>query len=284
MAPNGTRIQIGSAESVIQVPRGEQSFELTRIADAAWNTGRAGMRYRNLLPSRQGGRFGASHIHIAEPGKVKDYVHYHEVRFQLIYCHRGEVRVVYEDQGEPFLLGPGDCVLQPPRIRHRVLESSGGLDVVEVSCPAEHNTVADRSLRLPTPTLNRGRDYSGQKFVRCHASEAKWITVGKGIEARNLGIDAGTNGLATALVVRAREGARVRVRSTPTEFLFRYLLKGSARLECEGEDPVDVVEGDAWHVPQGKKHSLVELNSDVEYLEVVLPGRPRAPSFVNGCK
>jgi quercetin dioxygenase-like cupin family protein len=41
----------------------------------------------------------------------------------MIYCHRGWVRVVYEDQGEPFVMHPGDCVLQPPGIRHRVLEA-----------------------------------------------------------------------------------------------------------------------------------------------------------------
>ena len=46
----------------------------------------------------------------------------------MIYCMKGWVRLVYEDQGEPFLLEPGDCVLQPPEIRHRVLESPPGLD------------------------------------------------------------------------------------------------------------------------------------------------------------
>ena len=41
--------------------------------------------------------------------------------------------MVYEDQGEPFIMREGDCVLQPPQIRHRVLESSGPLEVIEVS-------------------------------------------------------------------------------------------------------------------------------------------------------
>ena len=45
---------------------------------------------------------------------------------------------------------PGDCVLQPPQIRHRVLESSAGLEVLEISCPAEHETWADADLDLPT--------------------------------------------------------------------------------------------------------------------------------------
>ena len=73
---------------------------------------------------------------------MADYVHYHNVRFQIIYCYKGWVRVVYEDQGTPFVLQAGDCVLQPPRIRHRVIESSPGLEVIEIASPAEHETFA----------------------------------------------------------------------------------------------------------------------------------------------
>ena len=84
---------------------------------------------------------------------MPDYVHRHRVRFQLIYCYRGSVRVVYEDQGPPFVLQAGDAVLQPPEIRHRVLESSAGLEVIEVSCPAEHETLADLDWSCPRPWL-----------------------------------------------------------------------------------------------------------------------------------
>ena len=73
---------------------------------------------------------------------------------QVICCVRGWVKVVYEDQGPPFVLEPGDCVLQPPEIRHRVLESSEGLEVVEVTCPAAHETLTDPDLTLPTSSLN----------------------------------------------------------------------------------------------------------------------------------
>jgi hypothetical protein len=62
------------------------------------------MHYRDLLPSRQGGRFIASHIRIPDGGPVADDVHHHDVRFQLIHCVAGWVRLVYEDQGEPFVL------------------------------------------------------------------------------------------------------------------------------------------------------------------------------------
>ena len=78
------------------------------------------MLYRDLLPDRYGGLVIASHIHVPEGGNVSDYVHYHRVAFQLIFCVKGSARLVYEDQGEPFDLCAGDCVLQPPTLRHKV--------------------------------------------------------------------------------------------------------------------------------------------------------------------
>ena len=57
------------------------------------------MLYRDLIPDRLGGSaIVASHIRIQEGGPVGDSVHYHEVGFQLIFCYKGWVEVVYEDQ------------------------------------------------------------------------------------------------------------------------------------------------------------------------------------------
>ena len=114
----------------------------------SWNEGRAGMLYRDLIPSRLGGRFIASHISIPTGGEVPDYVHFHKVRFQMIYCIFGWAKLVYECQGEPFVMNAGDCVLQPPEIRHRVLETSDKFEVLEIGCPAIHETFADHELPL----------------------------------------------------------------------------------------------------------------------------------------
>jgi len=109
-----------------KVPANQPGFVHTKPdpqVPSSEQAGRVGMHYRDLMPDRYGGRFIASHIRIAEGGPVPDYVHYHHIRFQLIFVHAGWVDVVYEDQGEPFRMVPGDAVLQPPHIRHRVLES-----------------------------------------------------------------------------------------------------------------------------------------------------------------
>ncbi len=55
-APNGTRIEIVDADPPLVVPPVVPSFVLSENGDRArWGTGRAGMRYRDLVPDRQGG-------------------------------------------------------------------------------------------------------------------------------------------------------------------------------------------------------------------------------------
>jgi len=135
------------------------------IDKETWITGRAGMQYRDLIPGRLCGKVIASHIRLANGGPVADYVHYHKVDFQMIYCLKGRIRVVYEDQGPPFWLETGDCVVQPPEIRHRVLECTSGAEVLEVSMPAEHETWIDHDLQLPSSAYNPKREFNGQQFV-----------------------------------------------------------------------------------------------------------------------
>ncbi len=158
----------GSVRLVLDAqPVGEVPSRLVR-KEVGWVTGRAGMEYRDLIPGRLDGKVIASHIRIPNGGEVADYVHYHKVGFQMIYCVAGAIRVVYEDQGPPFWLKPGDCVLQPPEIRHRVLEAEANSEVVEVSAPAVHETWADHDMNLPNGRVIPGREFGGQRFVRTH--------------------------------------------------------------------------------------------------------------------
>jgi quercetin dioxygenase-like cupin family protein len=273
-APNGTRVLLVPADPPVDAPSGRPSFVLTRMTEGpAWHIGRAGMEYRDLIPDRQGGRFIASHIRIPDGGPVPDYVHFHKVRFQMIFCYRGWVRVVYEDQGPPFVLEAGDCVLQPPEIRHRVLEASPGLEVIEVSCPAEHETRVDHDLVLPTAKVEPGRDFHGQRFVRHVAATAGWSD-GRtaGFEARDLGLAAATGGLAGGRVVRPRDaGASSRTTEHGGELFFLFVLGGELRLRPEGSSEERLAAGDAVVVPAGMRYSLGDCSSDLEWLELRLP-------------
>ncbi len=248
------------------MPSAKQEFVLTRAASTAWTVGRAGMQYRNLIPSRLGGRYIASHIRIPNGGPVADYVHHHRVRFQMIFVRKGWVRVVYQDQGPPFVMHEGDCVLQPPGIRHRVLESSAGLEVIEIGCPAEHETFRDHALQLPTATLNPERNFDGQRFVRHIAAQARWHQ-GDGIKFQDTGIATATGGLASVRILRLSGTTE---QTYNGEFLFLAILNGTAHLQSESLGTHDLHGGDACLVPSNT-HCAFTADDACDILEVALP-------------
>jgi len=229
---------------------GVDRIRLERAADAPPATGRAGMVYRDLVPGRVGGRIIASHIAIAEGGPVPDYVHFHDVRFQMIFCHAGWVKVVYEDQGEAFVMEPGDCVLQPPGIRHRVLESSDGLEVVELGAPAEHDTHRDHDLGLPTGRLLPDRRYGGQRFVRHVHDPDDWEpSLHDGWDVQHIAISEATDGYADVRLLRS-SGAAPDVTVHDRDFVFAFVRRGRL-LHVGDSDTETLVAGDAVVVPAG---------------------------------
>ncbi len=279
VAPNGARVELVPATPTRAPPPLREDLVITHDGEGArWVVGRAGMQYRDLIPGRLGGRVIASHIRIPAGGPVPDSVHFHEVRFQLIFCYRGWVRVVYEDQGPPFVLRAGDCVLQPPRIRHRVLESSPGLEVIEIGCPAEHPTRLDHALALPTAALDRTRAFSGQRFVRHEVAGARyqpWRAAG--FEARDAGIAAATGGLADVRVARRRgDTPPAPVPLTRAgELLLLFVLAGEVSLETQTQTQTQAPErlraGACVSVPPGAYARLIEPSPALELLEVTLP-------------
>lgn len=285
IAPDGMRIELADAGATLELPEAVQEFVLSRMEGAdAWSAGRAGMQYRDLIPGRHGGRFVASHIRIPGGGEVPDYVHFHNVRFQMIYCRSGWVRVVYEDQGPPFVLHAGDCVLQPPGIRHRVLESSPNLEVIEIGCPAVHETFADHDLPLPTPSLLPERLFAGQRFVRHVAAVAEyhpWIAAG--FAMRDTGIAAATSGLAGVRVIEATvrpDTAGIAAASPRVthagEFLFYFILNGELSLHSDALGDHRLCPGDSCVIPAGADYAL-QAGPGLEMLEVTLPAELPRP-------
>jgi quercetin dioxygenase-like cupin family protein len=253
-----------------ELPPRPPSLLVVQPVDAAWKTGRAGMRYRDLIPYRLGGRYIGSHIAIPDGGPVPDYVHHHAIHFQLIYCYRGWVRVVYEDQGEPFVMQAGDCVLQPPGIRHRVLEASPGLEVVEIGAPAVHATHVDHDRALPTAELRPDRDYGGQRFVRFTAASARFSpSVLPGFEACELGIAAATRGLASVRVLRARDPRPLAARHR-ADLLFHFVLRG--QLTLDGANRLGAA--GAFTTAGGRPFAWSDMSPDLELLQVAVPGEP----------
>lgn len=65
--------------------------------------------------------------------------HMHDTQFQLVYVLKGWARFEYEGQGE-VTIKAGSCVYQPPGIRHREIEHSADLELLEVVLPGEFAT------------------------------------------------------------------------------------------------------------------------------------------------
>jgi quercetin dioxygenase-like cupin family protein len=238
----------------------------------AWGDGRAGMQYRDLIPGRLQGQVIASHIRIPHGGPVEDYVHYHKVGVQLIYCRRGWVKVVYEDQGPPFVMRAGDCVLQPPTIRHRVLESSPGLEVIELGSPAEHETWRDHDMALPNGSVHTDRLFEGQRFVRHVAADASWENLGNAVESRDTGIGGATTGKAGARVLRfaGTSEQQASYATTTDDFRFVFVLEGQITLDSSDAESIKLTDADACVLPSRRSCTLTS-SSPAEILEISFP-------------
>lgn len=273
IAPNGTRIRIADLNPPLVQPATEHAFVVRRLADQTpWVIGRAGMQYRDLIPGRLGGSIIASHIRIPDGGPVPDMVHYHKVGFQLIYCLKGWVEVVYEDQGPPIRLTAGDCFIQPPEIRHRVLTASDGIEVIEIGVPAEHVTEIDHDMVLPTGRLRPDREWQGQRFVFNQAQAAAWAPFRiPGLIARDTSIGQNTKGVAGVQVVRKGEGTPPWTRHTG-DILFSFVVSGEMMLESAGAVGHRLCRGDAFVIPPGMATRYASASDDLELLDVALPG------------
>lgn len=274
VAPNGTTFRIKPRTFRLQEPETRHKFEVRKLQDSdPWVIGRAGMQYRDLIPDRLGGSIIASHIRIPEGGPVPDVVHYHTIGFQLIFCYKGWVKLVYEDQGEPFILKAGDCVTQPPEIRHRVLEASDQLEVIEIGVPAEHMTTIDHEMELPTATINREREFQGQRFCHHKANKAVWADWRLvGFEFRETGIVESTKGIASVHVAKSTGVNATPLSSHSCDILFTFVMEGRLELNAEGHEVRSLKAGDAFVIPPDMKYRLDGISSDTQLLEVALPG------------
>jgi quercetin dioxygenase-like cupin family protein len=272
-APNGTRVEIAERDPPLVLPEPELRLVVHRAADdGQWVVGRAGMRYRDLVPKRLGGAIIGSHLRI-DGGEVDEAVHYHIVGFQLVYCLNGWLEVVYEDQGPPFRVQAGDAVTQPPGIRHRTLEASPDAEIVEVALPAEHVTIMDRDMSLPNRS-DPDRLFQGQRFLFATGDGSDWSSHRLvGFCSRDLGAGGGTSGAVRARLVRRGNGDP-EMSEHRSGIIFTFVAEGGLTLEVEGAVPQRLGKGDAFVIPPGTASRYEDPTDDVALLEVALPADP----------
>jgi len=117
-------------------------FSVSHADDSAFEGDglRGYFEYRELgIREATGGKVGA-HVIRAVPGRhASGEAHTHGLDFQMVYVLKGWVRFWYEGQGE-VLLRAGSCVHQPPGIRHREIEHSDDVEMLEITLPASFAT------------------------------------------------------------------------------------------------------------------------------------------------
>lgn len=273
-APNGTVVEVVPLTPTVVQPATQHEFVVRRLKDEApWIIGRAGMHYRDLIESRLGGSIIASHIRIPDGGPVPDMVHYHTVGFQLIFCYKGWVDVLYEDQGDEVIrLHAGDCVTQPPGIRHRVVHASPDIEVIEIGVPAEHVTTIDHDFVLPNGKGDPAREWDGQTFVHHIRDKAEWGSFHiPGLKALDTGVSKGTKGVAGIQVARF-DGGTPPAFSHDADIHFTFVMAGEMTLSAEAQDSRCLEAGDAFVIPPGMIAQYSDCSGDLELLEVALRG------------
>jgi quercetin dioxygenase-like cupin family protein len=120
-------------------PKGR--FHLAKAKDADWQVGlRRHFAYRDLgIHGATDGKVLAQVIRARQPCDGPGDEHTHSLDFQMVYVLKGWMRTRFEGVGER-TLEAGDCMYQEPGIKHRVLDYSDDLEVLEITIPAEFET------------------------------------------------------------------------------------------------------------------------------------------------
>ena len=125
-------------------PKAKQSFLAKHEREEDFDAGlRSYAKYRDLaLAKATGGMVQAHVIRMVPPcdPKVVSKWHHHDVELQFIYVLNGWIKNEFQGQGV-HTMKKGTCWLQPPRIKHRVLDYSADCELLEVVLPADFETV-----------------------------------------------------------------------------------------------------------------------------------------------
>jgi hypothetical protein len=121
-----------------------QTFVANHLNPDAFEGGlRSYAKYRDLdIVSATNGLARAHVIKMIPPCDpvVVSKRHYHDVEFQMIYVLKGWIKGEYEGAGV-VTMREGSCWLQPPRIKHSVLDYSDDCELLEIIMPADFETV-----------------------------------------------------------------------------------------------------------------------------------------------
>jgi Cupin domain len=124
--------------------RPKHKFTFSHHRDEDFDQGlRTYAKYRDLgIAPATGGMVQAHVIKFIPPFNAEEVStpHFHEVDFQMIYVLKGWITSEFEGEGVHTFYA-GSCWIQPPRIKHTVLDYSDDCEVLEIVLPADFETV-----------------------------------------------------------------------------------------------------------------------------------------------
>jgi hypothetical protein len=134
-----------SAERTAPETGAAQKFTVSHFRPEDFKTGglRTYVQYRDLgIAEATDGMVLAHVLRFTEPcdPAVVSKEHLHDVRFQMNYVLKGWITSEFEGHGT-HTMKAGDAWIQPPRIRHKVLDYSEDCELLEVVMPADFATV-----------------------------------------------------------------------------------------------------------------------------------------------
>ena len=148
--------------------------------------------------------------------------------------------------------------------------------MIEVSCPAEHETYTDHLFELPNSKTDPSRNFSGQRFLFFQGEKTAWEKHPSGGLFQDTGIASATLGIAEVRVLRPENNKSNNTRSHQGELLFYFVLKGSMELNLEEQGTSSFSEGDSASIPSGLNYSFGKVSENTEILEVHMP-KPNSP-------
>jgi mannose-6-phosphate isomerase-like protein (cupin superfamily) len=124
--------------------RPKQMFNVNHLREEDFRADglRTYARYRDLGMSKaSNGLLQAHVIRLVPPcdPKVVSKRHFHDVDVQMIYVLKGWIKGEYD--GQEVTVRQGGAWLQPPKIKHTVLDYSDDCELLEIVLPAEFKTV-----------------------------------------------------------------------------------------------------------------------------------------------
>jgi mannose-6-phosphate isomerase-like protein (cupin superfamily) len=125
--------------------RPPQTFVASHHRDEDFKTDglRAYAKYRDLGIAKATNGLAVAHvIRFVPPCRPEDVskLHLHDVDFQMVYVLKGSMTTEIEGQGA-ITMKAGSCWIQPPRVKHKVLDYSDDCEVLEIVLPADFKTV-----------------------------------------------------------------------------------------------------------------------------------------------